>query len=115
MSKLPLGLLAGAIAGAMLAYLTEDEADSRSPQSQLQSNVRRMRAGFERARADARRPRPTALATLPAGSTAVTAPAPSFSEQLKMRWHEAVSAGKAASADKQAELRRKYLEDTHRV
>lgn len=45
----------------------------------------------------------------------VTTPARNAIDRVKTRWQEAVAAGKEASAEKQAELRRQYLEDTKRI
>ncbi len=121
MKKLTLGLIAGAVAGAVLAYLTEAEPDPNapgggSPQARIQHTVRQLRSRFEGARAEAHRSRATALAARPAGgSTAAGTPAPTIAEQLKSRWRAAVNEGRAVSAEKQAELRRKYLEDTRRM
>jgi gas vesicle protein len=127
--SLVLGLLAGAAAGGVVGLLLAPapEGDGEGGLAErVQALPERARTAFERGRAQARQAggaaaggaaeaRMTALST--AGDTAadVLTPVRSFGAALKERWREAVEAGKVASAEKQAELRRRYLEDTRRV
>jgi gas vesicle protein len=48
-------------------------------------------------------------------SNRVTGGIQGFTAELKSRWREAVSEGKQAAAETEAELRRRYLEDTKRI
>lgn len=48
-------------------------------------------------------------------ASSVAAPPRSALDSVKARWREAMSDGKAAAAEKEREMRRRYLEDTKRL
>lgn len=133
MKRLLVGLFNGLIAGAVAAVvLNQSKREPRTTTaaggdlSTPADRIARARALFEQGRQRAKTARsviptaqPAPAATGAPGSQAV-APAPSspiavWRDELRTRWQEAVSAGKEASAEKQSELRRKYLEQTGRL
>jgi hypothetical protein len=56
-----------------------------------------------------------AVARAASVTTGVTGGIQGFTAELKSRWREAVAEGKQAAAETEAELRRRYLEDTKRI
>ena len=131
MKRILLGLLSGIAAGAGLGFLLgKDDGSGGDPRRQVVALLHQAQDAFEqgRARALTAARREAADTGEAAGetagqtqavaeraTTAVVEPVRSFADQIKARWHEAVAEGKLASDAKQAELRRKYLEDTKRI
>jgi hypothetical protein len=134
MKKLLAGMIIGIAAGAGLALLTSQGNGGGGAEGgmagQIKALLDRARSAFEQGRARAlaagRRAAITGgesagessvavQETAAEGTRAVAAPAQGLMDQLKARWREAVTEGRVASAEKEAEMRRKYLEYTKRI
>lgn len=123
------GLIAGAVAGVLLNQGKEQakaELPAAGDLATPADRIARARALFEQGRQRARAarftPPPPAPATpvtgvpvAQAGAPAPASPITVWRDELRTRWQEAMAAGKEASAEKQSELRRKYLEQTGRL
>jgi hypothetical protein len=131
MVRILMGLLSGIAAGAGLGLLLgKGDGGEGNARSQVMALLQQAQDAFEQGRTRAvtaaRQQAATAGDAAEAGASqthaiterataAVAEPVRSFSDQLKVRWREAVAEGKLAAEAKQAELRRKYLEDTKRI
>ncbi|MBI2761338.1 MAG: hypothetical protein HYX51_07940 [Chloroflexi bacterium] len=134
MKRILMGLLSGIAAGAGLGLLLGKGGGSGGGTGDLRNQIvallQQAQDAFEQGRTraiTAARQQATltgdaaeagasqSQAVTERATAAVAEPVRGFTDQLKVRWREAVAEGRLASEAKQAELRRKYLEDTKRI
>lgn len=125
--RFTLGIISGVAAGGAAGLLVAPAPGGDGGLvERIEAFPERARTAFERGRAQvlqagvdaehgAAQVQQALTSAVGSGTAEVAEPLREFRQTFKARWNDAMLAGKAAAAEREAELRREYLGDTHRL